>query len=81
MAKKVKIELNSPGIREFLRGPEVQGMLSERARRIAGNAGDGYETDVYSGKNRANAAVWAATDRATADNLNNNTLLKAMNGV
>ena len=43
---------------------------------VAENAGDGY--DVYIGTNRANVSVVTATDEAAADNLDHNTLEKAI---
>ena len=75
---KTKIELNSAGVREMLRSREIQAMLSERAAAIAEAAGSGYETDIYVGRNRANAGVYATTDKAMKDNLENDTLLKAL---
>ncbi|MBR6206995.1 MAG: hypothetical protein IKQ73_07525 [Oscillospiraceae bacterium] len=77
---KLTIKLNSAGVRALLKSPEMQAMLSERARQIADRAGSGYETDVFNGKTRANASVYAATASAASDNLKNNTLLKAVSG-
>jgi len=53
-------------------------LLSERAYEIAQRAGNGYETDVFVGKTRANASVFASTEDAMKDNMDNNTLLKAV---
>ena len=78
MAKKTKIVLNSAGVREMLKSPEMKALLSERAHTIAGRAGTGYETDVFTGRNRANASVFASTKEAFSDNLKNNTLLKSL---
>lgn len=78
MAKKTKIELNSAGVRALLRSAEMQSLLRERANDIASAAGSGYETDVYIGRNRANAGVFASSPEAASDNLKNNTLLKAV---
>ena len=75
---KTKIVLNSAGVRAMLQSPEMQAMLSERAQAIAERAGNGYETDVFVGKTRANASVFASTEDAMKDNLDNNTLLKAV---
>ncbi len=77
---KTKIVLNSAGVREMLKSPEMQAMLSERAQAIAKRAGNGYETDVFVGKNRANASVFASTGKAARDDMKNNTLLKAVRG-
>lgn len=74
----VKIRLNSAGVREMLRGADMQAMLSERAAEIAARAGAGYGTDVFVGKNRANASVFATDTETMRDDMNNNTLLKAL---
>lgn len=66
MSKKVRIELNSSGVRELLRGPEIQGDIGRRAGAIAqaaaGNSPDGGEFghDVTTGRNRAHGMVWTA---------------------
>lgn len=74
----VKLELNSAGIQEILKGPEVQELLLEYANKIAANCGEGYETDLYIGATRANAGVIATSKEAIDDNFDNNTLLKNM---
>lgn len=73
---KIKFELNRAGVRELMKSQEMGDVLKEYAARIASNAGEGYE--VYQGKNRANVSVKTATDAAAADNLENNTLEKAV---
>lgn len=75
---KTKIVLNSAGVRAMLKSPEMQAMLSERAQAVAQRAGAGYETDVFAGKTRANASVFASDAKSAKDNLKNNTLLKAL---
>ncbi|CAM4225651.1 hypothetical protein [Erysipelothrix aquatica] len=76
---KPKIELNNSAIRDLLRGEDVQNALSSRANSIKSKLGEGYETDIYVGKNRANASIRAESKEAKRDNKKNNTLLKAMN--
>lgn len=73
---KVKIELNSAGIREMLRSQEMQDLLYEKAAEIAARCGDGYEADVYLTGGRAVASAFTATPEAEKDNLDNNTLLR-----
>ena len=75
---KHEIVLNSAGVREMLKSPEMQALLLERANEIAARAGEGYTTDVFAGKTRANASVFANTPEAIRDNLDNDTLLKAL---
>lgn len=73
---KVRIELNSPGIRELLLSPEMQGLLEGKAAEIAGRCGDGYDSDLYLTPGRAVASVYTATKEAAQDNLDNNTILR-----
>ena len=80
MSKKVEIELISAGIRELLQSDEIRGYCEELAHGVASRAGEGYEVDSMVGKTRANASVYAATREANKDNLENNTLLKALGG-
>ena len=41
---KVRIELNSSGIRALLRCPEMQAVLKDRADTVKDRCGDGYES-------------------------------------
>lgn len=75
---KFRIELNAEGVRELLRSSEMMAVCREHAERIAERAGTGYEVTTYTGENRVNASVHAATEEAYRDNLKNNTLLKAV---
>lgn len=80
MADKVKIVLNTAGVRELLKSQELMAVCSEHADTIAQRCGSGYETSTYTGKNRVNAMVAASTYQAKADNMKNNTILKAVRG-
>lgn len=80
MAKKVKVVLNRSGVRALLRSEEMKNVCAEQASRIMQRCGSGYEMDTYTGKNRVNAMVKAETYQAKADNIRNNTLLKAVRG-
>ena len=75
---KVQVELNSEGVRELLRSPEMAAICQAQARAIAGRAGNGYSVSTYTGTTRVNASVMAETQEAIRDNLKNNTLLKAV---
>ena len=75
---KVRIELNSPGIRALLRSPEMQAVLKDRADPVKDRCGDGYES--YVAPTRAVAVVETASRKAYDDNSANNTLLKAVSG-
>ena len=75
---KFVFELNRKGVAELMKSQEMQDVLKEHATTIKDRAGDGYEQDIYVGKNRANAMVRAETFKAKKDNSKNNTLLKAV---
>ena len=75
---KIRIELNSAGIREMLRSPEMQAVLKERADTVKDRCGDGYES--YVAQTRAVAVVETASAAAYEENSANNTLLKAVSG-
>ena len=75
---KVRIELNSEGVRELLRSPEMAAICREHAKAIADRAGEGYIVTTYTGASRVNASVITETPEAMRENLKNNTLLKAV---
>ena len=76
---KIKVKLNSAGVRELLKSSEMQAILEAKATQIAQSAGSGYEIDRYTGVNRVNVGIYPATKAARSDNFRNNTLLKAVN--
>lgn len=75
---KLKFKLNRQGVSQMMKSGEMQSILKGKATSIKNRSGAGYEQDVYVGKNRANAMVWASTAEAQGDNLDNNTLLKSV---
>lgn len=75
---KMQFKLNSSGVSSLLKSAEMQKVLEKKTTDIKNRCGDGYEQDVFVGKNRANAMVRAETTKAKKDNYNNNTLLKAV---
>lgn len=75
---KMHFKLNRAGVRELLKSPEMQAVLTDKANGIRNRAGDGYESDIYVGKTRANAMVYADSFQAKRDNKKHNTLLKAV---
>lgn len=78
MSSKVRIELNSKNINAFLRSAQMKEMISERAADIASRCGSGYEYRIHDSGQRIIANVYPATDEARQDNLDNNTVLKAL---
>lgn len=75
---KMKFQLNYEGVGELMRSGAMISVLESYADGIATRAGDGY--DVHIGPRRANVSVRTATAEAAQDNLDNNTLLKAVRG-
>ena len=75
---KTQFKLNRKGVSELMKSAEMQEVLRDYATGIKNRCGDGYEQDMHVGKNRANAMVSATTYQAKADNLRNNTILKAV---
>lgn len=77
---KVTIKLNTAGISELLHSEEAMALCKEYADNALARLGDGYEVTTYNGKNRVNASVKAIWNQTKADNLKNNTILKAIRG-
>ena len=73
---KMKFELNRSGVADLMKSAEMQSVLIGYAGDVKDRAGEGY--DVHVGPNRANVSVRTETDAAIQDNLDNNTLLKAV---
>ena len=75
---KFKFVLNRAGVRQLMQSEEMQAILNEKATKALNRLGGGYKSDIYVGKNRANAMVYADTYQAKRDNLKNNSILKAV---
>lgn len=78
---KVKIELNRAGVAELMKSQEMLSTCESLAQKAAGSLGEGYEVTTFVGKTRANASVNAVTYQARKDNMENNTILKALGTV
>lgn len=79
---KTEIVLNEKGIVALLQSQEMQKVLVEQGNKIKNRCGKGYESESAPviGRKRAIVRVKAATNAAKKDNLQNNTLLKALGG-
>lgn len=75
---KMKFKLNRKGVAELMKSEEMQTILKEKANGALNRLGDGYESNLHVGKNRANVMVYAETYKAKKDNLENNSILKAV---
>lgn len=80
MAKNIKFELNKRGVAELMKSPEMVNVLEGFGNKAVNTLGDGYEVETFQGKNRANVEVKAVTYKARRDNMENNTILKAVRG-
>lgn len=75
----VTIKLNSDGVKELLKSAEIMAECRSHAAEMAVQLGtDDYEVSEYVGANRVNVSVRATTQKALQDNLDNNTMLKAV---
>lgn len=77
---KIKIELNRDGVRELLRSEEMMKICEEKANEALGKLGKGYSVTTMVGKNRVNASISADSPEAKKENMENNTILKALRG-
>lgn len=75
---KMQFKLNRAGVRQLMQSEEMQAVLKDKANESLNRLGAGYESDIYVGKNRANAMVYADSIRAKRENANDNTILKAV---
>lgn len=75
---KPKVKVYSAGARALLRGPEVRDFAEALAKRMAAEAGRGYEARSDVGPNRARAQVETVSEDAEKDNARNNTLLRVL---
>lgn len=75
---RLKVKLNSSGVREMLKSAEMQNLLAERAQEITNRLGDGYAADPYVGKNRANVSIRPGTAKAFRETYKENSILKAL---
>ena len=75
---KATIKLDYQGIGAMLKGPEMEQLVSEAGAERARMAGNGYSFRTHNTGQRQVVNIYAETDEARRDNLNNNTLLKVL---
>ncbi|MCC8181528.1 MAG: hypothetical protein LIO45_00890 [Clostridiales bacterium] len=78
MADNLKVTLNRSGVRQLLRSQEMMNLCTKYAYTAQAKLGDGYGVTYRTGKNRVNAEVGAISEKAIRENLENNTILKAL---
>ncbi len=84
---KVKFKLNLPGLNELMKSPEMQAILTEHGSRVM-SAANSNSTDPDAEYSMGTKTLtWAAITQVRADNsaamhenLEHNTLLKALGG-
>lgn len=62
----------------MLKSEEMKALVSERAQEIANRCGEGYEVNAINAGTRYIASVATTDAESMKDNLENNTLLKAL---
>lgn len=75
---KVRIELNYANVGKLLKSQELADFLKKEADSRASALGSGYEADIYVAGTRVVSSIYTATPEAVRDNLQHNTLLKAV---
>lgn len=75
---KIKVVLNSSGVRDLLKSEAVKECIQEHVDRVQHNCGSEYSGTVRKGRNRIQGRVETTTEHAYFSNLNNNTLLKGL---
>lgn len=73
----VKITLNRSGVRELLRSKEMMAICEEYAYKAVNTLGDGYEVSTHI-DDRVNASIETVSYEAMRDNMENNSILKAL---
>ena len=78
---KITTKSISAGKTKYLKSASVKAELGRRAARGAKIAGGGrvhYESDTYTGKNRARASIMARSPHARRHNAKTNAIIKAV---
>lgn len=87
MSKGFKFKLKLTGLNQLMRGPEMQTVLTEYGNRVLNNATSMTDNDKAQFGMDTKAIRWIAVttvraenSEAVYENLENNTLLKALGG-
>lgn len=76
----VKFELNREGVRDLLRSKEMMDVCQEYADNALSKLGEGYEITTHTGSSRVNVEIAAVTYAAKKENLEDNSIIKAVFG-
>lgn len=77
---KVSVTLNRSGVRELLKSDEMKAICEEHANKALGKLGAGYGSSTNTAETRVYATVYAESVKAKRENMNSNTILKALRG-
>ena len=85
MSKVVDFKLNLPGLTQLMKSPEMQAILAQKGAQVAATANGSAQSDRASYSTSTKTINWIAVTTVRADNgaavhdnLENNTLLKAL---
>lgn len=76
----VKVKLNYKGFNELRKDASIIGLCGQKANEAVSKLGEGYDAKKVSYSNRDGYIVKATTVKAAKDNLDNNSLAKAVLG-
>ena len=80
MSKGFKFKLDKKGVRELLKDSETAAVCTQYGSQVLSRAGDGYMMESRNYPERTGVAIFPDTYKAKKDNLEHNTLLKALGG-
>lgn len=75
---KIKVELNSEGVREMLKSPEVEKMCMDIANSAVAKLGADYKAEARHYPERTAAVVLPTTYQAKKDAMEHSVILKAL---
>ncbi len=78
MSKNVKFVLNRSGVREVLKGGDMDALLVAKAGAIMSGLPEGYDSDLHHFKNRDAVYIYPETKEAKRDNWENHTLSRLL---
>lgn len=77
---KLKVVLNSAGVRALLRSSEIAAVCEHRAKAEAAKLGSAYDIESFVAPTRSVFRVYTDDPSAIDDNLKHNTMLKSLGG-
>lgn len=75
---KVRVVLNSAGVRALMKSKEIAAECARHAQKKKSGLGNSYNIESFTAPTRVVYRVYTDDPQAIADNLQNNTMLKVM---